>query len=90
MNGFSGTVPSAGNLRPSLALWGNKGGLNTVAPRGTAPSFVLYEVTLEDLSVAGAHTMAEFLAFDLARFNEAFGTGGRYAGDTIMDVTTVP
>lgn len=90
VDGFSGVVPSAGNLRASLAIWGNKGGLNTVAPRGASPSFVLYEFTLEDLSVAGAHTMAEFLAIDLARFNEAFATGGRYAADTVMDVALVP
>lgn len=55
-----------------------------------AASRVLYRWYLEDLTVSG-RTYAEVLAADYALYQQAFGVGGRYYGDTIpTDPSTIP
>jgi hypothetical protein len=45
------------------------------------PSYIIYRVTMEDLTVSG-RTYSAFSAADLVEYNAAFAAGGRYAGDT--------
>ena len=52
-------------------------------------SWILYRVTLENLRVSG-RTYADAAAQDLALFNAATGSGGRYNGDTFTAVVTLP
>lgn len=52
------------------------------------PSAVFYRLTLEDLTLSG-RSSAEFLSADLALHSAAFGSGGRYAGDTHTDPATL-
>ena len=55
-----------------------------------AASRVLYRWYLEDLTVSG-RTYAEVLAADYALYQQAFGVGGRYYGDTLpTDPSTIP
>ncbi|QYC10554.1 hypothetical protein [Brevundimonas nasdae] len=52
-------------------------------------SAVLYRSYLEDLTVSG-RTFGEVDAIDKALFDQAFGPGGRYFGDTFTDPATYP
>lgn len=63
---------------------------NTNSYTNKAASRVLYRWYLEDLTVSG-RTYAEVLAADYALYQQAFGVGGRYHGDTIpTDPSTIP
>lgn len=53
-----------------------------------APSFILYRVYIEDLSLSG-RTYEQVKAIDDAEFDKAFGVGGRFYGDTWSDPATV-
>lgn len=48
-----------------------------------------YRLVLKDLTLSG-QTYAEFAAQDAELFAEAFGPGGRYAGDTFTAPTALP
>lgn len=49
----------------------------------------LYRLYMEDLTVAG-RTFAEAQAEDKAAFDVAFGAGGKFEGDTLTAVGTLP
>lgn len=52
------------------------------------PSWVFYRAYIEDLTVSG-RTHAEVAAIDETLFNESFGSGGRFDGDTYTAPATV-
>lgn len=52
-------------------------------------SWILYRVYLEDLTISG-RTYAQVSGTDNTLFNAAFGSGGRYNGDTYSPVSTLP
>lgn len=54
-----------------------------------APSFVIYRVYCEDLTVSG-RSFATVSALDKALFDAAFGVGGRYENDAYTDPATRP
>lgn len=54
-----------------------------------ADSHIIYRVYLEDLTISG-RTYATVEAADGALFTAAFGTGGRFNGDTFTNPTTIP
>lgn len=59
--------------------------MNSSANFQYAPGTVLYRFLIEDLTVSG-RTYAEADALDAAAYASAFGTGGRYAGDSWTSV----
>lgn len=73
--------------------WGTLTSSLNAAALGTRnghwPSWILYRVYLEDLTVSG-RTYAAVKAIDDAQYATAFGTGGRYVGDTFTNPTTLP
>jgi hypothetical protein len=77
-------------LRDHLALWGAVEAYanSLIAGTNAAPSWVLYRLYVEDLTVSG-RTWAEVDTLDHALWAEAFGVGGRFAGDTFTDPDTV-
>ena len=82
VSGPTGTAPAAaGAVLAALAAVGatpaNFGSIGLNKSR----SAILYRGYLEDLTVSG-RTFAEVDAIDHALWTAAFGTGGRYAGDT--------
>lgn len=82
---WTGTAPSAGQLRALLADWGNY--TNAGLSAGNAhPSWIFYRCYLEDLTVSG-RTYAQVDALDHAIWAKAFADGGRYYGDTFTAPT---
>lgn len=71
----------------NIAKWGQYPG----APLHSTPSWVLYRLYIEDLSVSG-RTYAQVDALDhLAYQQQVLSPDGRYGGDTVpTDPTTVP
>lgn len=62
----------------------------TSTARGRWPSYVIYRVYVEDLTVSG-RTYAEVDAIDHALYTkEVLTAGGRYYGDTFTDPATIP
>lgn len=53
-----------------------------------AHSQIIYRVYVEDLTVSG-RTFATVSALDKSLFDQAFGTGGRFAGDTYTNPSTL-
>lgn len=53
-----------------------------------SPSFAVYRIYIEDLSLSG-RTYEQVKAIDDAEFNAAFAAGGRFYGDTWSDPATV-
>lgn len=88
----SGAAPANGGELTATLNYGTIGGNSNHEPThvNTAPSWVLYRMYVEDLTVS-ARTAADVNAIDLAAFNSAFGTGGRYNGDSnTAPATLVP
>lgn len=54
-----------------------------------APSRIFYRAYMEDLTVSG-RTYAEVEAIDYALYQEAFGVGGKFYGDTYTAPTALP
>lgn len=61
---------------------------NTAISQNESPSFAVYRIYIEDLSLSG-RTYEQVKAIDDAEFNKAFGVGGRFYGDTWSDPATV-
>ncbi len=79
----------AAQSQPRLwaAAWGNMPPYNsTIANDGR--SFILYSFHLVDVLASGM-TYAQLDAMDAAAYAEAFGAGGRFAGDTWTDPATL-
>lgn len=54
----------------------------------SSPSYVLYRIYIEDLSLSG-RTFEQVKAIDDAEFAKAFAVGGRFYGDTWSDPATI-
>ena len=83
-NSFTGTAMSNAYADFISTLHFGVGAVNgTWGPYGTnkSASAIFYRVYLEDLTVSG-RTFAQVTAKDNAAYALAFGSGGRYAGDT--------
>lgn len=61
---------------------------SSITSLNEAPSFILYRIYVEDLSVSG-RTYEQVKAIDDAEFNAAFAPGGRFYGDTWSNPSTV-
>ena len=55
---------------------------------GKSQSMIIYRVYIEDLAVSG-RTYAQVDAIDIALYNAAFATGGKYDADTFTAVSTL-
>jgi len=79
---FTGTPPVVdGDLRTNLMLWGARGAYGILAGSTGAPSWILYRYYVEDLTVSG-RTFDEVANIDQELYGQAFGAGGKYAGDS--------
>lgn len=87
-NGFRG-VKTGGILTTQLvpAAWGSHGAWAGTSLT-TSGSYILYRYYLEDLTASG-RTYAQADAQDQAMYNEAFGVGGRFYGDTYTSPSTL-
>jgi hypothetical protein len=84
----SAGTPDA-NIDAYAATWGNSTVMNR-SVRGSGQSYVLYRVYMEHLTVSG-RTFAAVDALDNDdAYTAALAAGGRYAGDTWTDPTTIP
>lgn len=71
-------------------LWGSMSASNQGSGSHLQqPSQVLYRLYFEDLTLSG-RTAAAVDALDAAAHAAAFGTGGRFAGDTYTNPSTLP
>lgn len=61
---------------------------NSAISQNESPSFAVYRIYIEDLSLSG-RTYEQVKAIDDAEFNKAFGAGGRFYGDTWSNPATV-
>jgi hypothetical protein len=83
VNALIDSIPSSWGqtfLRSSVAALGNAMG-DQAADYGKVGSYVLYRIYIEDLTVSG-RTYEQLEALDAKAHAQAFGPGGRYAGDT--------
>lgn len=72
-----------------LPVWGAASGFGSLV-NNSCKSFVLYRMHLVDINASGM-TYAELLNSEQQIYNINFGTGGKYAGDTIpTDPSTIP
>ncbi|QWY84723.1 hypothetical protein SEA_YUNGMONEY_37 [Gordonia phage YungMoney] len=80
---------SLGAIHATEALMMRMGIANQAAQVHKAPSWMLYEYYVENLTVSGRaySTVSQMWADD---FTAAFGTSGKYAGDTYPAVSTLP
>jgi len=85
LNSFAGEKSSSDVME---MWWGRAGAWNGFMATN-APSFILYRMYVEDLTVSG-RTYAEVDALDYALWQEAFASGGRFFGDTYTDPSTIP
>jgi hypothetical protein len=87
---YTGTKPASANVMIAALMsvgWPVVGYTSFGANKGR--SAVLYRCYLEDLTISG-RTFAQVDALDKALYDQAFGAGGRYAGDTYTDPGTYP
>ncbi|UOH76206.1 hypothetical protein MOW08_06805 [Acinetobacter schindleri] len=61
---------------------------NVSQAQNESPSFAVYRIYIEDLSLSG-RTYEQVKAIDDAEFNKEFGVGGRFYGDTWSNPATV-
>jgi hypothetical protein len=83
VNALIDSIPSSWGqtfLRSSVAALGNAMG-DSASDYGKVGSYILYRIYIEDLTVSG-RTYEQLEALDAKAHAQAFGTGGRYAGDT--------
>lgn len=83
---WTGTTPAnAASLRSSVATWGARQAYTGMAGTDAAPSWILYALAVEDLTLSGrSYSAAASIFADVAAMD--FGAGGKYAGDSF----TVP
>ncbi|KZF01650.1 MULTISPECIES: hypothetical protein [unclassified Rhodococcus (in: high G+C Gram-positive bacteria)] len=89
-NGWTGTAPTS---LATLSAYGFNVGSPLTSPTTNRQasgfsSEIFYACYIEDLTVSG-RTYAEVDALDQAAFTAAFGTGGRYNGDTYTAPSTI-
>lgn len=85
-----GEVEWKGSINPAGTTFSgqNTNAMGTGNAHHRMPSMILYRFVLEDLTVTG-RSFATADAIDAAQFAAAFGTGGRYNGDTYTDPATI-
>lgn len=84
VNGWTGGTPpaSASEINSNLAIWGSMGPYAGFLGGTTgAPSFVLYRMYMEDLTVSG-RTWEQVDAIDYSLWQREFAAGGKYFNDT--------
>lgn len=74
-------------FRASAAALGNAMGAST-SDYGEVGSYILYRIYVEDLTVSG-RSYEHMETLDAKMHAQAFGTGGRYAGDTFTSPTSI-
>ncbi|WP_026730193.1 hypothetical protein [Flavobacterium denitrificans] len=84
-SGYTGSLPSS--LVNRLLTVGREGVYDTFLNH-KSPSMIIYRVYLEDLTVSG-RDYATVSALDKALFDEAFGVGGKFNGDTFTNPSTL-
>lgn len=77
----SGTDFTSTVYYQDLPVWGAASGFGALV-NNSCKSYVLYRLHFVDLTASGM-SYADVLASETALFNVNFGTGGKYAGDTI-------
>lgn len=92
--GWSAAPLSATDFRPNLVAFGHADPNTSHSPdfthRARWPSWVLYRLYAEDLTVSG-RTYAQVDDLDLQLYTrEVLTAGGRYYGDTYTDPATIP
>lgn len=80
-NALRDMSPAKPPFLKQAAFQGGNRMLPGVSNAGKTGSYVFYRTYLEDLTVSG-RTYAEADAIDNSLYTQAFGAGGRYAGDT--------
>lgn len=82
VDGWTGTLPSvASDIRQGMVIAGARGAYGGLAASAGAPSFALYRLYIEDMTVSG-RDYAEVEAIDLAAYTREFAAGGKFYGDT--------
>lgn len=84
---WTGTKPTLVNTVGKL--WFGQQGIVVSFQQNGAASGVLYRVYAEDLTASG-RSYAATVAADRALYDAAFGTGGRFSGDTFTSPSTIP
>lgn len=77
----AGTDFTASVYYQDMPVWGAASGFGALV-NNTCRSWVLYRMHLVDINASGM-TYAELLASETNIYNLNFGTGGKYAGDTL-------
>jgi hypothetical protein len=89
VNAWNGAAPpNAAALSAALGIWGNYANFASLV-RNKGKSWVLYRLYIEDLAVSG-RSYAAVDALDFAAWQAAFGSGGRFNGDTYTAPSTFP
>lgn len=83
-----GTKPGTAAGTENVFWWGARGVYESFQ-RNKANSGVWYRIYIEDLTASG-RSFATVDALDKALYDEAFGTGGRFNGDSFTAVGTLP
>lgn len=86
--GFKGSVGAITSGTSGYAYGAGRFGIYGGAMVNTAASEIFYKVYMEDMTVSGRN-FAEVSALDKALYDEAFGVGGRFYGDTFSDPVTI-
>lgn len=86
VSGAHSQIPAIG-ASPKFIFAGHFNTDAAVVNKGA--SWILYRVYLEDLTASG-RTYAQVSSTDNTLFSNAFGSGGRYAGDTHTAVSSLP
>lgn len=89
-HGYNGTAPTV-NQRfkigaGAMSPW--SGGIVANQAINACPSYIVYRVYIEDLSLSG-RTFEQVKAIDDAEHAKAFAAGGRFYGDTWSNPTTI-
>lgn len=87
-NAWNGTKPGTAASCEGV-FWLGARGVYEGFQRNKANSGVIYRIYMEDLTASG-RSFATVDAADKAMYDIAFGTGGRFNGDTYTNPSTIP
>jgi hypothetical protein len=87
-SGWTGTKPPAAS-DTEFVFWYGARSTFEANQRNKAASGVWYRIYVEDLTASG-RTYAAVDALDKVLYDEAFGAGGRFAGDSFTSPATIP
>ena len=83
--GISAFSPSGSVSQGRVAIWGGR----SYSPDGGYPSYILYRLYIEDLTVSG-RTFEEVADIESSIAKARFSEGGLYFNDTFTDPSTIP